>query len=242
MSEQMELVRFWDRQLSEHCLFSQLGLDDPDLQKMAADLHQKFEDLRAEIPAGEASPDQAADLTAKSIDLATSLRGFLTEVYDRQTDGEWLGWLFPTFVDHIRREGDYFISRVSRTSGSGPASLPGLADELCTWLKFMAEHGIFASHLLDPSEVTLIVQANALSEKFQDLQGGCRDMSPQLLLLSRRAGDLLDLYFTNSGIGTASVSSVIHPVLALHVVREGRMFLKTLDQLNGNVSNIEIPE
>jgi len=240
--EKIELVRFWDRQLSEHCLFAQLGLDPEDLKKEAGDLHTKFEDLRAEIPSGTVSPDQEAELIAKSTDLATSLRGFLTEVYDRQTEGEWLGWLFPTFVDHIRREGDYFVGRVS-ASGGGPTGLPGLADELCTWLKFMAEHAIFASHLLDPSEVTLVVQAQALSEKFQGLQDGCRDMTPQLLVLSRRAGALLDVYFTGSGIGTAQVSSVIHPVLALHVVREGRMFLRTLAELEGQTtSEIEIPE
>jgi hypothetical protein len=240
--EKIELVRFWDRQLSDHALFMVLGLDPQDLKKTAAELHQKFEDLRAEIPSGAVSSDREAELVTKSVDLATSLRGFLTEVYDRQTDGEWLGWLFPTFVDHIRREGDYFVGKVS-ASGGGLTGLPGLADETCAWLRFMAEHAIFASHLLDPSEVTLIAQAQALSEKFQSLQEGCRDMTPQLLVLSRRAGTLLDLYFTKTGIGTPQVSSVIHPMLALHVVREGRMFLRTIRELEGDVTTeIEIPE
>lgn len=240
--DNFELVRFWSRQLEEHGLFCSLGLDPEDLKKEAADLQSQWKTFRDKIPAGTPSPDQAAELTTESIDLATSLRGFLTEVYDRQAGGEWLGWLFPTFVDHIRREGDYFVGRVSGTSGSGPGSLPGIADELCTWLRFMAEHAIFAAHLLDPSEVTLIVQAQALSEKFQELKGGCRDMTPQLLSLSRRAGGLLDLYFAKSGIGTSQVSSVIHPVLALHVVREGRMFMRTLDEMSGKSSEIEIPE
>lgn len=237
----MELIRFWSRQLSEHALFMQLGLDPADLKKTADDLHSQYEKFRGTIPADVASPDQVTELTAKSVELATSLRGFETEVYDRLSGGEWLGWLFPTFVDHIRREGDYFITSAS---GGGPTGMPLVANKLCTWLGFMAEHAIFAAHLLDPAEVTLIAQGKALSERFQELGDSCRSMEPQLLGLSKRCGDQLDLYFTQNGIGTGSVSSVIHPVLALHVVREGRMFLRTLQALDGDKCGelIEIPE
>lgn len=239
MPDTLEVVRFWSRQLSEHCLFLQLGLEPQDLQNQSQALHADWESFRATIPA-QASPEEVDALVRQVKPMAMRLRQFKTRVYDRLRAGEWLGWLFPSFVGHIRAELDYFVATIN--GASMKAGLARVSDELCTWLKFMAEHAAFAAHLLDPEERLLIKQAQALHEKLEDLENGCKSMEVGFIVLSQQAGTLLDRYFTGSGIGTAQVESVIHPVLALHVVREGRMFLQVLDEMRGQPPSEEIPE
>lgn len=206
-------IDFWSRQLSEHALFLNLGLDDPSLKKRADRLHTQWEVFRS----GTRAPKDA-------IALALLTRELLSEVYSRLTAGEWLGWIWPLFVDHIRREGDYFISKLQGTAISTPT-------ECGTWLQFMAEHAAFAAHLLDPVEVAKIRQATKFIGDFETLHGGCAQFNTQLQAMSERAGKALDAYFTTLGVGTANVQSIIHPVLAEHVVREGRRFLKVIATL-----------
>lgn len=236
MPSALELIQFWSVQLSQHAIFLQLGLEPEDLKKEAGALHDKWEDFRSTIPSS-ASPDQTAELSASAKSLASGLRAFKTEVHDRLVQGEWLGWLFPSFVDHTRRELDYFVSSLN-----AKAEDLRVEDELCSWLRFMKEHAGFAAHLLDPQEARLVKQAEALADKFEDLEGGCKSVEAGFLVLSEKAGGLLDRYFSGNGIGTPKVLSVIHPVLALHVVREGRMFLEVLSELKGEPSTVEIPE
>jgi len=239
MANTLELVRFWSRQMSEHCLFLQLGLDPQDLKNQAQKLHSDWEAFRTSLPA-QASPSDEVSLVEMVKPLANQLRQFKTRVYGRLQAGEWLGWLFASMVRHWRDELDYFMT--SLTVVSKKAGLAQASDELCAWLGFMADHAAFTAHLLDPEEKLLIKQAEALQEKLEDLESGCQSMEQGFIVLSQKAGILLDKYFTQNGIGTAQVESIIHPVLALHMIREGRMFLQVLSRIQGKLPTVEIPE
>lgn len=239
MPNALELIKFWGTQLSQHALFLSLGLEDSNLSKTAGVLHTDWERFRARIPE-EADANQVADLTQEVEELAAELRDFKTYVHNRLMAGEWLGWLYPSFVGHVRSELDYFLLSL-RNVDTPPSER--VSQELCTWLQFMADHAAFAEHLLDPSEERLVKQAQVIKGQLQKLENRCVSVALSLVELSQRAGNLLDRYLTTSGIGTERVKSIIHPVLALHVVREGRMFLRTLAEIQGKPrEDIEIPE
>jgi hypothetical protein len=208
-------IEFWSRQLSEHALFMQLGLDDPKLKQRCAQLHQAWEHFRR-------GPRQIPT----AITLVHHLRDLQLEVHARLARGEWLGWIWPLFVDHIRREGDYFLGALQG------AKLDPVA-EAQMWLTFMAEHAAFAAHLLDPNEAERIRQALDAQGKFGDLFRECASgLNDQLLSLTQRSGMDLDAYLKALGVGTpAGAKSIIHPVLAEHVVREGQRFLGTMQAL-----------
>jgi len=208
-------IEFWSRQLSEHALFMQLGLDDKRLKGEAERIHNQWERFRR-------GPRTVPDAIA----LVQGTRNFKMEVHARLVAGEWLGWLWPLFVDHIRREGDYFLGKLQGQMLSD-------ADECATWLTFMAEHAAFAAHLLDPSEATRIQQAIAMLGTLNELWKACStSLNDQLLSLTTRSGQDLDAYVKNLGIGKpGGARSIIHPVLAEHVVREGQRFLMTLNAL-----------
>ena len=208
-------IEFWSRQLSEHALFMQLGLDVPGLKQRCAQLHQAWERFRRgprPIPG--------------AIALVHHLRDLQLEIHARLTRGEWLGWIWPLFVDHIRREGDYFLGSLQGTKLDPVA-------EAQMWLTFMAEHAAFAAHLLDPSEAERIRQALDAQGKLGDLFRECASgLNDQLLSLTERSGMDLDAYLKALGVGTpGGAKSIIHPVLAEHVVREGQRFLGTMQAL-----------
>jgi hypothetical protein len=127
------------------------------------------------------------------------------------------------FVDHTLRELNYFVARAF---GPGHSAYATLQENL----QFMAEHAHFAAQLCDPTERQLIHQALAAAGQFETASRGCQIVSQQCLELSRRAGEELDRYLTTAPL-TKNGNSVIHPVLADHVVREGRRMLQTVDQL-----------
>ncbi len=209
-------IDFWSRQFSEHALFLSLGIvADPKLSKEALRQQGLWEAFRASGLSGSAAKDRV-------IELASQLASLKGDVLARLEGGEWLGWLFPSFVRHILSELLWFTSRLE--AKAPPAY--GMPD-VRSWLRLMAEHAAFAAHLLDPVEVKLIREARTLLGALQGL-GGCASTLPTLVDLSERAGRQLDQYLVASGIGTPKVKSVIHPVLAAHVVREGRMFLEIL--------------
>lgn len=217
-------IEFWSRQLSEHALFVHLGLLDQPLRVRALELHQAWEEyrkIRKNLPPREVG--------GRALALAIDTRAFLNHVYDRLAKGQWIGWLWPLFIDHLRREGDYFIDIMQHKTPDTEATCK-------TWLVFMAEHAAFAAHLLDPTEATKIRQATAFIGEFERLHGGCNAMNEQLLTMTKKAGTDLDQYFGQLGVGSPNLKSIIHPVLAEHVVREGRRFLAVVDRLKTEIS------
>jgi hypothetical protein len=217
-------IQFWSRQLSEHALFLQLGLVDQPLKVRASELHEMWEQFRKGL-----ARMSTRDAATQALALAMETRSFKSHVLDRLSKGQWLGWIWPLFVDHTRREGDYFIGRLQHQ----PLDI---GDECQTWLQFMAEHAAFAAHLLDPTEAAKIRQAGTFISEFERLHGGCAALNGQLLDLTDKAGKDLDQYFARLGVGTPQLKSIIHPVLAEHVVREGRRFLEVVKRLKGEVA------
>lgn len=210
MLNRADEITFWSRQLSEHALFLHLGLELAPYKANAMTLHKEWEAAR--VAHADVAP------------LVTKLQDFQHEVLAKLQSGTWCGWLFPLFIEHIIREANYFAAR-AWYSGFSPETT--LAENL----RFMREHALFAAHLLDPSEADLIRQAVDAAGEFQNVEAQCcAGMAPQLLDLSQRAGQALDQYLTTQPV-TNSMKGIIHPVLGEHVVREGRRFLMTLQEL-----------
>ena len=91
------------------------------------------------------------------------------------------GWNFPLLLDHMAREAEYFMRLLEKIKCAKDAVSGGTkALENVFWLRGMADHAKFISHLLDPSEYNLIDTANAFSEEFDHLYLQGRDFSSML--------------------------------------------------------------
>lgn len=84
---------------------------------------------------------------------------------------------FPLLVDHVSREAFYFRNRLEELNTGRLEPLPdAIIDENVFFLRIMADHAKFISHLLDPSERKLVDQANEFSHDFDQLLFQAKDL------------------------------------------------------------------
>jgi hypothetical protein len=208
-------IDFWSEQLLEHALFLYLGLVEPNHKAAAQQLVQHWRALRE---------DPMALSIGNVMSLTAELRAFSADLLAELKSGKWLGWIFPTFVEHTIQELDLFVGHLQTG-----ALLP---NELCIWEHLMLEHASLVAHDLDPDERTKIARAAALAAAFGQLQAGCRRaVGPTALQLSDKFGRQLDSFLRGLGVGTSATMSIVHPILAAHAVREGVRFLETVNWL-----------
>ena len=220
----MNDINFWlGNQDREHMLFLQLGLQDAALKSEATQL------LNAYTQAAQAGDTNAL------LNIAPRSQDLKTRCADRSNSGEWIGWLFPIFYEHIRREIDYALTRIQRD--------PTPQEEACFWTQIGAEHAIMAVQLLDPSEKEAQMLGFEEWMKLEKLHSQCtQQVMPAFVEMSRQAAVQLDNFFNTAK--RAGVKSVIHPALADHIIREGQRFIETMNAVQsmsngqGNMTNM----
>ena len=201
-------INFWlGSQDREHMLFLQLGLLDPALKAEATQL------LNAYTQAAQMRDANALlAIVPQSQDLKVRCAA-------RSNSGEWIGWLFPIFYEHIKREIDYAMIRIQRDLTP--------QEEACFWTQIGAEHAIMAVQLLDPSEQEAQIAGFEEYLKLVNLHSQCtQQVMPAFLEMSKRAAVELDNFFNTAK--REKVKSVIHPALADHIIREGQRFIETM--------------
>lgn len=220
-----EEIGFWSRQMSEHALFLFLGLNEtevPELKERGLELHEKFQAWRDRFA-------QQGRLSKRSLrnykQLLGQLRAYKKAVLKAVLAG-WSGWLYPSFVQHVLLELDYHVQNIN-----GVKRAP--AKEVEFWNIINGDHANFAKHLIDPTEVQLVEQADQLAKQFAQLGKTVRSEDEMMIQLSLNATKELDAYGrqAQAGIKNRSIRSIIHPVLIAHVLREGQRASDILTRL-----------
>ena len=201
-------ILFWLKQDREHALFFKLGFDDLALKREAEAVHGLYTRAfqRGDMAMGLATLHRSQALKQRA--LAAVATG-------------WRGWLFPSFIDHTWRELEAMKMRIA------PGGLSS-AQDICFWNRMNAEHAGFAAHLLDPVEHALHDAAMGTSRAIGQLaDASCAgQVLPSLLAMSRQAAADLNAFVSDPALLKAK--SVIHPVLAAHVQREGQRSIAAL--------------
>lgn len=210
-------IDFWARQMSEHALFAHLGLEDPDLKQTALETHQALENFRATF---NKNPYDV-EFMESILPLLKKERAFQISVLKSIEAGNWVGWIFPLFLNHVTLELDYFVDKLNGIKYSPK-------DEVLFWNRINSEHAAFAAHLLDPSERDLFLKADQLSVKFMNIPKSEKEM---MIRLSLTASKQLDKFNKTAQAAGKTVKSIIHPVLLEHVIREGERSIQTLTKL-----------
>lgn len=179
-------------------------------------------------------------LNSKAINLTRSLVEFKTLVLQGMLNCTLFTFNFPLLIEHIRREARFFIEHLEQIqAGIVIDSSKEIMEEKVFWDRIMAEHSLFVAHLLDPSEVKLIRQANDFAEQFYRLEKLAADSkasgrvgrSMRSLIQSeiRATTNIRSFKSTAEDLILACrVKSLIVPLLADHVLREANHFLAVL--------------
>ena len=209
---------FWLDQEFEHAKFFIMHMPSPDLDAQRAQV-QQFQDnfaLRLErVRGGAVDRGGLASFNRPTIELVRRFLDVKRQMEKAQESGQLKSLAWPTFFEHVALEGERFANRLERFS-QGRVELDR-SEVVSFWTRIMADHADFIAHLLDPEE-------RALVEKAMKTGQAWRRTSDR-----RKAQGALDEFIAfkktaQAGVEAGQIKSIIHPLLADHVLREALKF------------------
>lgn len=262
VARSLDEIRFWSRIMKEHSFFLRLGFraEDTQLINEANQFQALFESIenRANSYSPGTDPNTIARFNEEVGNAVSHIWAFKRKVLGLILTCQIPGANnFPLLVDHISREAFYFRNRLIELNTGTLEPLPdAIIDENVFFLRIMADHAKFISHLLDPSERKLVEQANEFSQDFDKLLFQARDldsMRPQsqtVPILSQfldqnrvSVKSLRDFKKTaRELIEACKIKSIIHPLLADHVFREASRFLSIIDMFENSLTGKPVPD
>jgi hypothetical protein len=244
----LEENRFWLRIMMEHAFFLRLGFPATAtrLIKQARQFQDIFDRQLERALRTPPEPRLVRKLNNDSILLTRRIAAFKQQVLNDVVTCKIMGFNFPLLVDHVRREAHYFLNTLQELNrGIVEPIKDDIIDENVFFLRIMAEHAKFISHLLDPQEKKLIRKADQFATRFDNLLAKARNIKlptkkSELNFLHTVEGATTELRnFKRQAtklIEDCQIKSIIHPKLAAHVTREANKFLQIIERLEERVS------
>ncbi|MDS1030041.1 DUF2935 domain-containing protein [Bacillota bacterium LX-D] len=261
VTRSLDEIRFWSRIMKEHSLFLKLGFrcEDTQLINEANHFYAVFEAIenRSHRLSFDTDPQIIRRFNSEVHNAVSHIWAFKRRVLGLILRCQLPGANnFPLLVDHVSREANYFRKRLEELNSGRLEPLPDtIIEENVFFLRIMADHAKFISHLLDPSERQLIEQARRFSHDFDQLLFQAKDlksMRPQ-----SQTTPLLDQFLDQNKVSVKSlrdfkqtardlinscrIKSIIHPLLADHVLREAERFLFIIDMLEQHLTSGNVP-
>ena len=192
---------FWlGQQDQEHMVFMVLGIEEAGIRNEARRLAAAYEaaagarDMRQLLAI--AQPSQA--LKRRALDASRA---------------GWVGWLYPSLIDHMIYEIDHALDRMRRPLDPRAAT--------CFWAREREGAAAVTAKLLDPVETVAAAEATRHAAALRDLAAACR--RPSMGDLSRSvlgATNALARYVDRTV--AARPASILNPLLVQHETREGQ--------------------
>lgn len=173
-------------------------------------------------------------LNLKAICLLNGFIEFKETLLSDMKSAKLFTFNYPLLISHILREARQYRSCIdSLTRGKSPY-FRGLFSTEEFWNQIMMEHALFIRGLLDPSEEKLICTADSFAKAYRELlntseEQGCRctdTLTRDSLTETKKYRDFKAA--GTKGILNCSISSVILPLLADHILREANHYIRLL--------------
>lgn len=210
-------VPFWTQQMTEHIFFIGLGLVDVELKEKADLLQEKWVVLRE----NGNNLEQLKPLMVETGNFKREILGYLNQ-------GEWIGWLYPSFLEHVIKEYNYFDNRLQGKKLSSP-------DEILFWNDINKEHIEMARQMLDPKATELIKIAQKFIDNYNTIPPPDSDLIPLIILSGRLNMELGEYQKEFRDLGASGQkNTILHPMIADHMIRENTRGLNIISQLLEN--------
>lgn len=177
-------------------------------------------------------------LNERAICLLNGLIELKESILKEVSAGKLFTFNYPLLIEHILREARLYRSTIHSLMHNRQISYRELLGTEDFWNQIMMEHALFIRGLLDPSEEELVQTAQSFAMDYKKLlemakTQDCRAMeaftgkSLQTTLAYRdfKAAGI-------KGILNCSISSIILPLLADHVLREANHYIRILKCAN----------
>ncbi len=164
-------VRFWLEIMRDHAVFIKSGLpcDRKDLIEEAQNFYREFSTLLNRLEKVQ-SEKKFHELVCTAYDSVKEFHRYKHHLLRLKISCKLGGYNFPLFFDHVAREAEYVMRLFGKMREGRPVlKAAAKTQETAFWVRIMGDHAKFTSHLLDPSEYSLISTANEFSLDFDEL-------------------------------------------------------------------------
>lgn len=175
-----------------------------------------------------------SQINNRAICLLDKLIDFKESILCQVQNGSLFTANYPLLIEHIIREAKLYRSTLEKLNNQTCLNHKDLLKTENFWNQIMMEHALFIRGLLDPSEEALILTADDFACDFRKLlemakQQDCEAM--RMLTQESLAETLQIKEFKTAGVTgilNCSISSIILPLLADHVLREANHYIRLL--------------
>lgn len=210
-------IAFWVKQEAEHAAMLELGLTDAQQKATAGTFRNRLSDLSNRLVS-----IGIPKAHAEAVKVVQEFRAFKVDILTRLQTG-WNGWLHATFIDHLIREGDYFLQMIT-----SPEPYP---NEARTWIDFLTEHAAFVAHFSDPRASSAIKMASFQITNLERASIACDEQTMQALAIAEAASNGLHQFLMSLPVGTPTYLSNMPSMFHQHFIREGQRFSSVLYRL-----------
>lgn len=225
-------VAFWAWQFAEHAQLEMAALNHRDksnsrLLETGRGLRRVFELIYGEPATDRATVEDAmAALRAHEEDLLA------------QGKLRYIGPLFPSIVEHHLVELEHLERVLSASRRDDPDWIsdvpPSRGDLLRFYADMNADHAEIARHLIDPAEYASLEEADRLRDIMEGIEDAAasprRNFEATLAAARQPFAEISDFYAEIvQGVEERKLDSIISPLLAHHLRREGLRAVAALD-------------
>jgi len=211
---------FWLDQEFEHAKFFVMHMPSPDLdpqRRMVLQMQDSLGSQLSKVRKSGSTGGNLASFNRPTIELVRRFLDLKLQMEKAQKAGRLKSLAWPTFFEHVALEGERFAKRLEKFSaGKVEYERNEVVD---FWSRIMADHADFVAHLLDPEERALVQKAMQTAGAWREMKGGSKekvdDSLDSLIAFKKTA---------QAGVEAGQIKSIIHPLLADHVLREGLKF------------------
>ncbi len=214
---------FWSEQMMEHAMFFAMMMPGPELatqRGQAEDFQRRFAAHLTRLKGSSLNTVNYAAFNTSTIALTQSLVAYKQAMEDAQASGRMRSLVWPSFFDHTRKEGERFVTRLSRLNTGKTTYVR--SEVIPFWADKMEEHSLFIDQLLDPDEVLLKDVAQSSARSFGKMEAAPPASKDPALAAAQTIIDFKTA--AEKGIQSGTIKSIIHPALADHVRREAIRF------------------
>ena len=224
--------RFWLEVLRDHSDFFTMLMPGDALaahRKEAMSFRKTF-DGRLKKVSKDLDKDSYLEFNKESMDEAKKFMEWKLRMRDLQASGKIRSLVWPSFFQAAAHEADAYITRLIRLNRGEPAIIRREVADL--WLADAGDHASMLAHFMDPGETRLIHDAMEASKKFRTVHAaetadpsGATPQDPVQKAAEERHQMEAAI---QKAVNENRVQSIIHPLMADHMVREGLRFLEDL--------------
>jgi hypothetical protein len=222
--------RFWTEILRDHADFFTMLMPGDALKKRrgeAQDFRETFDKRLRKLGDGLLKKDDYVDFNKESLEHAKRFVDWKLGMRVEQASGRLRSLVWPSFFQAAAHEGEAFCKRLERLNKGEPSLVRQEVAEL--WLGDASDHAAMVAHLLDPNEKRLHHDAMEASKKFLEIKAAA-ETDPTKVPAAAQERHQMEAEIQKA-VAEGRVHSIIHPLMADHMVREGLRFIEELKRV-----------